>query len=73
MKTRLPLSPDLFAATPRISLENTQFSVTLFRYPSGIEAITLENSEGRAIVLPYYGQMIWDVNFAGRSLTMGNS
>jgi len=73
MKTIFPLTPELFSATPRLLLENAQFSVTLFRYPSGIEAVKLENSVGNVTVLPYYGQMIWDASFGGRSLTMGNS
>ncbi len=72
MTTRLPLTPALFSVTPRVLLENPAFTVELFRFPSGIEAVKLENSRGSLIVLPFYGQMIWDAVFDGRSLTMGS-
>lgn len=72
MKTTLPLTPSMFTETPRVLLTNEQFSVELFRYPAGIEAVKLINSRGSVIVLPFYGQMIWDANFDARSLTMGN-
>ncbi|WP_158781920.1 aldose 1-epimerase family protein [Pantoea sp. BAV 3049] len=72
MKTRLPLHRSLFGDTPRTLLENGDFSVKLFRYPAGIEAVRLENSRGHVIVLPFYGQMIWDAEFDGQTLTMGN-
>ena len=39
---------------------------------SGIEAIKLINSKGFIIVLPFYGQIIWDAQFNGHSLTMKN-
>ncbi len=34
-------------------------SVTAFAYPSGVEALRLENRRGQLVVLPYLGQMIW--------------
>lgn len=72
MKTILPLHAALFADTPRVLLSNAEFSVELFRYPSGIEAVKLINSRGSVIVLPFYGQMVWDASFDGRTLTMGS-
>lgn len=72
MKTMLPLTPAMFSSTPQVLLTHDKFEVTLFRYPSGIEAVTLTHRRGTVILLPFYGQMIWDVNFDGRSLTMGS-
>jgi len=72
MKTRLPLTPAMFHETPQVLLSNDRFSVELFRYASGIDAVKLQNSRGAIIVLPFYGQMIWDATFDGRSLTMGS-
>ncbi|CAM3659105.1 DUF4432 domain-containing protein [Rouxiella silvae] len=72
MKTTLPLTSSMFTETPRVLLTHSRFKVTLFRYASGIEAVRLENERGAVIVLPYYGQMIWDASFDGRTLTMGN-
>jgi hypothetical protein len=42
----------------------------LFRYPSGIAAVELVNDRGRLVVLPFYGQMIWDAVFDGFDLGM---
>ncbi|MFS2222906.1 aldose 1-epimerase family protein [Pantoea sp. B65] len=72
MKTTLPLHPSLFHETPRTLLDNARFKVELFRYPSGIEAVRLVNGRGFVIVLPFYGQMIWDMQFDGHRLTMGS-
>jgi len=72
MKTTLPLSPALFGDTPRTLLDNAHFKVELFRYPSGIEAVRMVNSRGFIIVLPFYGQMVWDAVFDGHRLTMGS-
>jgi hypothetical protein len=72
MKTRLPLCREQFSYTPCLLLESGDFSVELFRYPAGIEAIRIHNRRGTVIVLPFLGQMVWDVNFDGRALTMGH-
>ena len=72
MKTRLPLSREQFHTTPTLLLENDAFSVELFRYPAGIEAVRLRNRRGSVVVLPFYGQMIWDAEFDGQQMTMGN-
>lgn len=73
MKTRLPLAREQFHTTPWLLLQNDDFRVELFRYPSGIEAVRLHNRHGSVTVLPFLGQMIWEVQFDGHNLTMGNS
>lgn len=73
MKTRLPLRRHQFHDMPMILLKNNDFEVTLFRYPAGIEAVRLQNRRGSVIVLPFYGQMIWDAAFDGHTLSMGHS
>ncbi len=72
MTTRLALWRELFTAQPRIILENSDFTVSAFRYPGGIEALKMENARGHLLVLPWLGQMIWDAYFDDRSLTMRN-
>ena len=47
-------------------------TINLFRYPSGVEAIEVKNLRGRMVVLPYMGQMIWDLEFDGLDLKMKN-
>lgn len=46
MATRLTLWRELFTQQPRTLLENSDFTVTAFRYPSGVEAVRLENARG---------------------------
>ncbi|WLI78223.1 aldose 1-epimerase family protein [Kosakonia sp. H02] len=72
MATRFALQREGFTLQPQILLENSDFTVSAFRYPSGVEAVKLENDRGYLLVLPWLGQMIWDVHFDGRSLTMHN-
>ncbi|MFT0532386.1 aldose 1-epimerase family protein [Castellaniella hirudinis] len=61
-----------FAALPHPLLDCGPIRATAFRYPSGVEALRLENARGHVIVLPYMGQMIWHAEFDGVALTMGN-
>ena len=72
MATRLTLWRELFTQQPRTLLENSDFTVTAFRYPSDVEAVRLENARGHLVVLPWLGQMIWDATFDGHDLTMRN-
>jgi len=73
MKTRLPLRREQFHETSATLLRNETFHVELFRYPAGVEAVRISNPRGTVIMLPFYGQMVWDANFDGHSLTMGHS
>jgi len=72
MTTRLTLWRELFSEQPRTLLENTDFTVTAFRYASGVEGMRIANSRGHLVILPWMGQMIWDAEFDGRDLTMRN-
>ena len=72
MTTRLPLWRTLFSEQPRTLLENADFTVTAFRYASGVEGLKVENSRGHLVILPWLGQMIWDAQFDGHDLTMRN-
>nr|WP_313372743.1 aldose 1-epimerase family protein [Brucella intermedia] len=62
-----------FVEQPHVIANTYGLSVTAFRYPSGIEALLVENERGNIIVLPFMGQMIWGAEFDGVDLTMGNS
>ena len=72
MTTRLPLWRTLFSEQPRTLLENADFTVTAFRYASGVEGLKVENRRGHLVILPWLGQMIWDAQFDGHDLTMRN-
>lgn len=72
MTTRITLWRELFSEQPRILLENDDFTVTAFRYASGVEGLKIQNSRGHLVILPWMGQMIWDAQFDGHDLTMRN-
>ncbi len=72
MSAVIYLQRSQFTERPVCLVESAELSVTLFKYPSGIEAVTLRNSRGFVTLLPYYGQMIWDAQFDGHSLRMDN-
>lgn len=64
------LSPRYFSQKEKTFVEFGELSGSLFKYETGIDAIRLKNKSGYVILLPYNGQMIWDVVFCGRSLKM---
>ncbi|WP_437887811.1 aldose 1-epimerase family protein [Phytobacter sp. V91] len=72
MATRIALWRTLFTEQPRTIVENSDFTVTAFRYASGVEGLKVENSRGHLVILPWMGQMIWDAQFDGHDLTMRN-
>ena len=47
--------------------------VTAFAYPSGIEALKVENQKGSFVILPFHGQQLWNFTFGGRNLTMNTT
>ncbi|MEV0714305.1 DUF4432 family protein [Asanoa sp. NPDC050611] len=49
-----------------------EFTVSAFRYSTGVCALRLANAAGWIDCLPFQGQQIWDAWFLGRRLTMGS-
>ena len=72
MTTRIMLWREGFTDCPKTLLENADFTVTAFRYASGVEGLKIKNSRGYLVILPWLGQMIWEAHFAGHDLTMRN-
>ncbi|PJG83238.1 aldose 1-epimerase family protein [Caviibacterium pharyngocola] len=72
MKNRIYLYKELFSYEKKIIFQNDEFSALTFKYASGIEAVKLTNKKGFIIVLPFYGQIIWDAQFNGHNLKMKN-
>jgi len=71
-ETTLELRRSFFTSKELEIFASGEISVSLFRYDSGVEALRIKNSRGHIIVLPFMGQMIWDVVFDGVCLTMEN-
>lgn len=72
MDMKIFLHRSQFTDSHRVICKNKEFEVTIFRYPSGIESLTVTNSRGHVEVLPYMGQIIWDAVFDGISLKLKN-
>ncbi|WP_064091164.1 aldose 1-epimerase family protein [Rossellomorea aquimaris] len=68
----IELQRNYYTDSSKTIFQNDEMTVNLFRYPSGVEAIELKNSRGRMVVLPYMGQMVWDLEFDGVDLKMKN-
>lgn len=72
LQTTLTLQKGFFTDRERVVASAHGITASLFRYDSGIEAIRIANDRGHLVVLPYFGQMIWDAVFDGVDLTMAN-
>ena len=67
---RINLKKGLFDEKEFVLVKNNDFTVTTFKYSTGVEALKVENSKGYFIILPFQGQQIWRVNFCGKELVM---
>lgn len=72
MHGKIVLKKGYFTEVRHRIYESGEFFADTWRYPSGVEALTLGNSRGYITVLPYMGQMVWDAVFDGVDLTMKN-
>ena len=70
MTGKIYLYEELFERTPKTVFESDSFSAEIFKYSTGVPAVTIENSKGYITSLPFMGQMIWDVEFLGRNMVM---
>ena len=70
MLVKVNLFKQQFSEAKKTIIENATLSATTFQYSTGIEAVTLKNSKGYVTVLPFMGQMIWDMEFLGHNMVM---
>jgi len=64
------LYPEVFEAQERILLTSSSFTASVFRFPSSVCGLRLQNDQGALVILPFQGQQIWKAEFGGRNLTM---
>jgi hypothetical protein len=64
------LDERMFGESEGLLAASGALRVSTFRYRSGVAALRIANGAGTAILLPFQGQQIWDVEFLGRRLTM---
>lgn len=72
MTAKIMLFREQFSRHEQEIYHSDNFTVSSFKYTSGIEALKITNSRGYVTLLPYYGQMIWDAEFDGHNLKMDN-
>jgi len=76
------LSKDLLAA---VDLGSVQFTgeervvfaagalrASVFRYPTGVDAVRLSDGRDELVILPFQGQHVWSARLGGRDVTMRN-
>lgn len=69
---RISLPESLFTRAPQTIVRSGEFTVSTASYPKGIASLKIANSRGFVEILPFMGQIIWDVRFDGISLRMDN-
>lgn len=67
---KINLSHKIFGEAEFDLYQDSNFKVTTFTYPSGVEGLRINNSKGHVVLLPFMGMIIWDAIFDGISLKM---
>lgn len=70
MQARINLFKEQFTNDERTVLIIGNMTVSIFKYSTGIEAVRVKNSKGYIVLLPFMGQMVWDMEFLGHNLVM---
>lgn len=70
MDGRIYLYKEQFTDLSKTIYQSGTLSADIFKYSTGIEAITLKNDKGYITMLPFMGQMIWDMEFLGHNMVM---
>jgi len=68
--TTIEIFPDQFTRFETNLVKSGVLSASLFRFPSGAQAVRLVNDVGHLVMLPFQGQQIWEAVMHGRNLTM---
>jgi len=69
----LKLEKSFFSEKPEEILEIDSFKIASFIYESGVYGLKIQNGRGFITVLPYMGQMVWDVVFGDRNIAMNTT
>lgn len=70
MNGKICLFENMFSRDEKLLFESGSLSVSIFRYSTGIEAVRLKNDKGYVVLLPFMGQMVWDMEFLGHNMVM---
>lgn len=69
-ETIIHLTPRFFTEREETLIEHGTLAASTFRFDSSVCGLRLNNELGQLVMLPFQGQQIWSVEFAGRNLTM---
>jgi Domain of unknown function (DUF4432) len=69
-ESTIHLQKNQFSELEKPLAEFGNLKASSFVYPSGVQAVRVQNELGQMIVLPFQGQQIWQLEFFGRNLTM---
>src|SRR5512143_1538732 len=64
------LYPEIFSLQEKALLSALPFQATVFRFPTGVCGLRMQNDRGTLVMLPFQGQQIWTAEFESRNLTM---
>lgn len=70
MNCKINLYKEQFVEKEKTIFEFGSLRVSAFKYKSGIEAVRLANDKGYIVMLPFMGQMVWDMEFLGHNMVM---
>ncbi len=70
MSGKVYLYKEMFSDNEKVLFENGTLSASSFRYSTGVDAVTIKNAKGYMTLLPFMGQMIWNMEFLGHDLVM---
>ena len=70
MNGRIELYKEHFSRDTKTVVALGKLSAETFIYSTGVEAVRIKNGAGYAVLLPYMGQMVWDMEFFGHRGTM---
>lgn len=70
MATKVNLDHFLFSEKARTVVQSNGFSVTCFKYDTGVEAVEVKTDKVKYVLLPYQGLQIWRLFIDGEDMTM---
>ena len=70
MNGKIYLYKEQFSRDEKLLFQSDSLVATTFKYSTGIEAVKLQNDKGFVTLLPFMGQMIWEMDFLGHDMVM---
>jgi len=67
---KLHLRKEFFTDIKKDYITYGNFNIKIFRYPSGVEALEIENEKCSFVFIPFKGQQIWHFKVDGKEISM---